>query len=282
MRDYGKIYSRYWRNNDILHTSDADKLLGTYLLTSTHTNLIGCSHLPIGYVTADLGWEEDKVKELLTLQEKRDFITRCSETNWLLINNYLKYNPIQNQNQGIAAYRLLLDIPDDFKGKIKLLKILKDFQSKLPASFITLYNQTITGSPISSSSKHESATTNTYSAVESYFEDFWQRQLRKEKKNKAQDIWIKLGLDKDGDRAMHVIHCWEDQKRHRKQYQDKSKTPLPHNWLTDKQWQDEFIRTDDPSLTPLNNPIKNHPQIILENNNQAVAQQWTRLSTKRQ
>ena len=282
MRDYGKIYSRYWRNNDILHTSDADKLLGTYLLTSTHTNLIGCSHLPIGYVTADLGWEEDKVKELLSLQEKRDFITRCSETNWLLINNYLKYNPIQNQNQGIAAYRLLLDIPDDFKGKIKLLKILKDFQSKLPASFITLYNQIITGSPIYTSSKHESATTNTYSAVESYFEDFWQRQLRKEKKNKAQDIWNKLGLDKDGDRAMHVIHCWEDQKRHRKQYQDKSKTPLPHNWLTDKQWQDEFIRTDDPSLTPLNNPIKNNPQITLENNDQAIAQQWTRLSTKRQ
>ncbi|MBM7073039.1 hypothetical protein JQC92_13535 [Shewanella sp. 202IG2-18] len=61
MRDYGKIYSRYWRNVDILHTSDADKLLGTYLLTSSHTNLIGCSHLPIGYVTADLGWDEQKV-----------------------------------------------------------------------------------------------------------------------------------------------------------------------------------------------------------------------------
>ena len=148
MRDYGKIYSRYWRNNDILHTSDADKLLGTYLLTSSHTNLIGCSHLPIGYVVADLGWDEQKVLSLFEQQVKRDFITRCTVTNWLLINNYLNYNPIQNQNQGIAAYRLLLDIPDEFSGKLRLLKKLRGFRTKLPPAFVPYYNQNITDSPI--------------------------------------------------------------------------------------------------------------------------------------
>ena len=168
-----------------------------------------------------------------------------------MINNYLNYNPIQNQNQGVAAYRLLLDVPDSFAGKQKLLQKLTLFLPKLPAAFIDYYNQRISDSPlpINTQTKVESHSIDAQPET-NHFDYFWQLQIRREKKSKAQDIWNKLGLDKDGDRAMHIIHCWEDQKRHRKQYQDKTKTPLPHNWLADEQWLDEFIRADDPSITP--------------------------------
>ncbi|WP_133408157.1 hypothetical protein [Parashewanella tropica] len=272
MREYGKIYSRYWRNEDILHTSDADKLLGTYLLTSSHTNLIGCSHLPIGYVTADLGWDEQKVLGAFKEQEQRSFITRCELTNWILINNYLNYNPIQNLNQGTSAYRLLLDVPDSCSCKPKLLNKLRVFQAKLPLDFIDYYNQRITDNPIKIARNKSSEE----QKERDHFLQFWLLQIRKEKKNQAQEAWNKLGLHTDSDRALHVIGCWKDQKQHRKQYQDKSKTPLPCNWLANEQWLDEFIRNDEPItlIQASNHSIKNNSQTTLETNNQAIVQKW--------
>ncbi len=280
MRDYGKIYSRYWRNNDILHTSDADKLLGVYLLTSSHTNLIGCCHLPTGYITSDLNWDEQKVLTLFDKQIQREFIIRCKKTSWILINNYLKYNPIQNQNQGTAAYRLLLDVPDDFIGKPTLLELLHPFQAKLPDTFIPYYKQ---------HSKCHKSTIQTDSkpiiqeAVipSDNFEKFWQLQIRKEKKLKAEEIWTKLGLNTAHDKAERIIECWLDQKQNRRQYQDKTKTPLPFNWLAGEQWEDEFIRFEDSLATPTHEYLKIKPQksaqSSVETHNRNVAQHWAEI-----
>lgn len=54
MRDYGKVYTRFWLKQNVLSWSDSAKLLGLYLLTCPHCNLLGCFRLPIGYVASDL------------------------------------------------------------------------------------------------------------------------------------------------------------------------------------------------------------------------------------
>jgi len=64
MRDYGKVYTRFWLKQNVLSWSDSAKLLGLYLLTCPHCNLLGCFRLPIGYVASDLNWDEQQVAKV--------------------------------------------------------------------------------------------------------------------------------------------------------------------------------------------------------------------------
>lgn len=110
MRDYGKVYTRFWLKQSVLSWSDSAKLLGLYLLTCPHCNLLGCFRLPIGYVASDLNWDEQHLSEL----EQDQLLIRCEGSGWTLIRSFLKHNPIESSNQGKAAFRLLKDVPADF------------------------------------------------------------------------------------------------------------------------------------------------------------------------
>ena len=121
MRDYGKVYTRFWLKQNVLSWSDSAKLLGLYLLTCPHCNLLGCFRLPIGYVASDLNWDEQQVAKALSELEQDKFLIRCEESGWTLIRSFLKHNPIENPNQGKAAFRLLKDVPADFIGMASLI-----------------------------------------------------------------------------------------------------------------------------------------------------------------
>jgi hypothetical protein len=54
MRSYGSVHTKFWINSDVQLLSPNAKLLALYLLTSPHTNMLGCFRLPIGYVVEDL------------------------------------------------------------------------------------------------------------------------------------------------------------------------------------------------------------------------------------
>jgi hypothetical protein len=139
MRDYGKVYTRFWLKQNVLSWSDSAKLLGLYLLTCPHCNLLGCFRLPIGYVASDLNWDEQQVAKALSELEQDQFLIRCEESGWTLIRSFLKHNPIENPNQGKAAFRLLKDVPADFVGMASLLKSLAAFQARLPEEFSSLF-----------------------------------------------------------------------------------------------------------------------------------------------
>lgn len=87
--------------------SDSAKLLGLYMLTCPHCNLLGCFRLPIGYVASDLNWDEQQVAKALSELEQDQFLIRCEESGWTLIRSFLKHNPIENPNQGKAAFGCL-------------------------------------------------------------------------------------------------------------------------------------------------------------------------------
>jgi hypothetical protein len=61
MRIYGSIPTSFWTEFKIQSLCDQSKLLMVYLLTSPHTNMLGCYRLPAGYIVEDLKWDSETV-----------------------------------------------------------------------------------------------------------------------------------------------------------------------------------------------------------------------------
>ncbi|WP_414671532.1 hypothetical protein [Escherichia coli] len=275
MRDYGKVYTRFWLKQNVLSWSDSAKLLGLYLLTCPHCNLLGCFRLPIGYVASDLNWDEQQVAKTLSELEQDQFLIRCEASGWTLIRSFLKHNPIENPNQGKAAFRLLKDVPADFIGMASLLKSLAAFQARLPEEFSSLFmpdgNSVRDSQRSDDSERSNKPTVKTVDHIQ--FEDFWDVQIRKEKKAKAKEEWLRMGLNEDHELALEVLTRWKEQRDNRLQYQDRTKTPMPHNWLLNRQWEDEYVRIDEVQQSSTSLKGSNH-QLNIEESNRRIAESW--------
>lgn len=136
MRDYGKVQSTFWTSQDTCGLSDTGRMLALYLLTSPHTNLLGCFHLPIGYVSEDLKWGSERVEKGFVELEEKGFATRDKGSKWVVMHTYLKWNPIENPNQGIAAGRLFEQIPSASTVKPLLAKALRSFSKHFPVAIL--------------------------------------------------------------------------------------------------------------------------------------------------
>lgn len=126
MRDYGKVHTSFWISDGMRRVSDDARLLALYLLTGQHTNMIGCFRLPDGYVSEDLNWSSERVSKGFDELSKNGFATRDITTKWVLIRNFMSWNPVENPNQGIAAMRLFSQVPDKSSVKPELARIMND------------------------------------------------------------------------------------------------------------------------------------------------------------
>lgn len=130
MRDYGKIFSTFWTSDSTRTLSDNGKVLALYLLTGPHSNIIGCFRLPDGYVAEDLGWNPQTVSEGFTELFRKGFATRDSGSKWVIINNYLKWNPLENPNQTKSALRAFEQVPDSCAVKPLLARSIHDHANR--------------------------------------------------------------------------------------------------------------------------------------------------------
>jgi uncharacterized phage protein (TIGR02220 family) len=111
MRIYGSIQVRFWENADVQKLSDKAKLLAIYLLTGPHSNMLGCLRLPEGYIKEDLRWESHDVKNAFLELININFLTRDDHTHWIVIHEFLNWNPIQNPRQGMGIKKLFELVP---------------------------------------------------------------------------------------------------------------------------------------------------------------------------
>lgn len=111
MREYGKILTRFWTSPDILGLAPEPKCLAAYLLSSPHSNMIGCFRLPLEYAAADLNWQRDVLTRCIEELEGGGFVRYDARTSWLIIHRYLKWNPLENWNVGKAAAKLITGVP---------------------------------------------------------------------------------------------------------------------------------------------------------------------------
>ncbi|NCO45266.1 MAG: hypothetical protein GW890_02000, partial [Vibrio sp.] len=97
--------------------------------------------------------------------------------------------------------------------------------------------------------------------------------IRKEKKAKAKEEWLRMGLNEDYELALEVLTRWKEQRDNRLQYQDRTKTPMPHNWLLNRQWEDEYVRIDEVQQSSTSLKGSNH-QLNIEESNRRIAESW--------
>lgn len=126
MREYGKINSSFWMSESVKQLSDDGKMLALYLLTCPHGNMLGCFRIPDGYVSDDLNWPIERVSKGFRELSERGFSERCEQSKWVLIFNFLEYNPFENPNVGKAAAKAYTAIPDKLSAKSILTRILAE------------------------------------------------------------------------------------------------------------------------------------------------------------
>ena len=136
MRDYGKVQTTFWTSADTSTMTDTGRMLALYLLTSPHSNILGCFHLPIGYVCEDLKWDAGRVSEGFAELSQKGFATHDLASKWVVLHAYLKWNPIENPNQGISAGRLFEQIPNRSTVKPLLAMALRDFSKHFPIAIL--------------------------------------------------------------------------------------------------------------------------------------------------
>jgi len=122
---YTRVESRFWQDEKMrLVSSDARHLM-LYLLTSPHRNILGMYFLPIPYACFDLGWDEHRFGKGLSELLGKGCIKYDEENHVVLVINFLKHNPLENQNQVKSAVDKLEQLPQTPLIK-DLYEIVKD------------------------------------------------------------------------------------------------------------------------------------------------------------
>ncbi len=111
MRDYGKVYSKFWESNDMRSLSDDGRLLALYLMTCKHCTLAGIFRLPDGYVCEDMQWSAERVAKGFAELLRKGFATRCEATKWVWVTKHLEWNEPENPNQVKRATKILAEVP---------------------------------------------------------------------------------------------------------------------------------------------------------------------------
>lgn len=97
-RDYGRVKTQFWESETMRGLSPENKFLGLYLLTSPHTNTIGCFRLPIAYMVHDTGMPIPALENAFAALRGADFVKWCERTPWIWLPKYLRHNPPENPN----------------------------------------------------------------------------------------------------------------------------------------------------------------------------------------
>ncbi|MEJ7932551.1 hypothetical protein WG922_21455 [Ramlibacter sp. AN1015] len=123
MRDYGKVYTKFWESEDIRALSDDGRLMALYLMTCTHGTIAGVFRLPDGYVCEDMQWASERVAEALSELFAKGFANRCGTTKWVWVRKHLEWNPPENPNQRKAAVKIALSVPAECCWKLDFMRV---------------------------------------------------------------------------------------------------------------------------------------------------------------
>jgi len=108
---YQKIESQIWNDEKFSALSPENQRLFFYLLTSPHNNLIGYYCLKEGYACEDLKATPDEFRKGMAMLMAMGLIMYDEKAQVVLVNNFLKHNPISAPNQKKAFVKEILALP---------------------------------------------------------------------------------------------------------------------------------------------------------------------------
>ena len=120
---YGMVDTGIWKHYRFKELKDDAKLLFLYLKTSSHGNLIGCYHLPVGYISSDTGWSEKKVKQIIPKLYENGFIRYDETVEYVFLPRHIIKHGLQNPNQVKCAEKLIKEIPKTFLYLNELIEV---------------------------------------------------------------------------------------------------------------------------------------------------------------
>lgn len=106
------------------------RTLAAYLLTSPHSNMLGCFRVPMAYVADDLKWGMERVIEGFREVFEKGFATFNEASNWVVIHKFLKWNQPENPNVVKAAEKLFAQIPSSSGVKSILAWAVAEFEPR--------------------------------------------------------------------------------------------------------------------------------------------------------
>jgi uncharacterized phage protein (TIGR02220 family) len=139
-RDYGKIHSSFWTSETIRGLSEDGRTLAAYLLTSPHTNMLGCFRLPVAYACDDLRWDVERFQDAFNNVAEHKFATIDAGTSWVVILKFLKWNAFENPNVGKAAAKIFMQIPDSCAAKSLLAECLRQYGKHFPEALLAPFD----------------------------------------------------------------------------------------------------------------------------------------------
>lgn len=131
MRDYGKVYCRFWNSEDMRALTDDGRLLALYLMTCGHGTLAGVFHLPDGYVCWDMQWSSERVAKGFEELLRKGFATRCERSWWVWLTKFLEWNEPENPNQLKAVGKFLTQIPANCSWRVDFQQVFDDLSTTL-------------------------------------------------------------------------------------------------------------------------------------------------------
>lgn len=138
MRDYGTIKTAFWSHYKTASLSLPAQTVMTYLIAGPHSNGSGVYRLPLAYLQADfhlpvermltaLGADHSAhtviIEALAELQEAR-MVFYCTDTNFLLVRDFLEWNPVENTRVWVCRVKELEAVPKRFMYPQQLLHVL--------------------------------------------------------------------------------------------------------------------------------------------------------------
>ncbi|WP_371767516.1 hypothetical protein [Massilia sp.] len=141
MRDYGKVYTAFWSNEDMRAMSEDARMLALYLMTCPHGNMLGCFRLPNAYAAEDLKWDIERVSKGFDELFENGFSYRCQRTFWVFIRKYLQWNQFENPNVGKAAGKLFDSLSAPHQIKALLINALREFSPSFPRAKMDAFDE---------------------------------------------------------------------------------------------------------------------------------------------
>jgi len=297
---YSRIKSRFWHDEKSGQWDDDTKLLALYLLTCPHGNILGCFVLPKLYICADLRWTEERLRKPFAKLLEEGFLEYDENTSLILINNWLKHNPIENGNQAIAGVQMLKELPKSYvlesllrhiesENKPHMQVLLdalnsmkpfgepssKQLREPLPeqngkpvtvtvTETVTVEDLYTCASPSASASENEppkKRKASPLSAIqEERFNTFWQAYPKKRSKGDAIKAWAKLKPDEE--LFERIMQGLEKAKSSYDWQKDGGQyIPYPATWLNATGWEDEYTPPR-PLAPPPRSPTTNTQRAI--------------------
>ena len=110
MRDYAKVAPQFWTGRTGKALKDAGHeavIVGLYLMTSPHANMIGVYHCPLAYIAFDTGLGMEGASKGLQSAIEAGFCTFEADTNYIFVHEFAAYqigediDPKDNRVKGI-------------------------------------------------------------------------------------------------------------------------------------------------------------------------------------